>query len=340
MRTADAPLARTLISAMLEQTKLQTMKQIYNRMEPDAESVLRSFMSPGGTETGRLNHAESFLDPSTNLSNLPNKTAKADPLFVARQCIIPHPGRLLGKADYSQAEARWCAWIAGDTDRIQMFHDGVDQYRMFVSMLRFGVQDRTEEIPKLERNAIGKPGILAGQYGVKWPTLLANINKDADLTGIAIDAKTAKRMEAIIPELFPQTVEWWGRVRDSVLGKGFLTNPFGRKRYFFGRRDSESARDAVVREAIAFGPQSANADMVNEAIRRLHADGTDPALIHMLLQAHDEIVFDCAPRDAVRAARAVKEAMEFEVSVEGRPLVIPVEVNLSSRNWADMKQVA
>jgi DNA polymerase I len=340
MKRADAPIARALILGLLEQTKLETMRRIYTRIEPDAEGVLRTFMNPGGTETGRLSHSESFLDRSTNMANMPKKTAAQDELFVVRKCFVPHPGRLLGAADYGQAEARWCAWIAEDTDRIAMFEAGIDQYRLFVSMLRHGDDAHTEAVTKQERDVIGKVGILSGQYKASWRTYLHNINKDADLTGVAIDAKTAKRMEAIVPELFPQTQEWWGRVREQALGKGYVVNPFGRRRDFYGRRDSAGAEDSVVREAIAFGPQSANADMVNEAIRRIALSGTDPALVRMLLQVHDEIVFDCAPQDGMRAARAVKEAMEFEVEVAGRKLRVPVEVKLSSRSWAEMKRVA
>lgn len=339
MKQADAELARAFILTSLEQTKTKTIRSIYERLNVDSAGVMRSFMNPGGTETGRFNHAESFLDPSTNAANLPNKTAALDPIFAVRDCIVPHPGRLLGKADYSQAEARWCAWIAQDEIRMRYFEEGIDQYKLFISVLKTGSDRAMDEVSKMERQAIGKPGILAGQYGVGWKTLLDNINKDADITGIAIDAKTAKKMQAIIPELFPRTALWWEEVREQVLGKGWLTNPFGRKRFFYGRQDSESARDRVVREAIAFGPQSANADMVNTALRRLYA-AHDGRLIRLLLQVHDEIVFDCAPRDGMRAAQAVKDAMEFEVVVEGRPLVIPVEVKLSSKNWREMKQVA
>lgn len=339
MRAADAEVARLFLTESLTQTKTRTIKAIYERLNVDDADVTRSFMNPGGTETGRFNHAESFLDPSTNLANLPNKTAALDPLYAVRDCIIPHTGRLLGKADYSQAEARWCAWMARDEVRMRYFAEGIDQYRLYVSIYKHDDDRGMAEVTPMERQAIGKVGVLSGQYGVGWKTILANVNKDADITGVAIDAKGAKKMEAIIPEIFPRTPIWWEEIREQVLSKGWLTNPFGRKRLFYGRQDGEHARDKVVREAIAFGPQSANADMVNTAIRRLYT-ACDGTLIRLLLQCHDEIVFDCAPRDGMAAARTVKEAMEFEVEVEGVPLIIPVEVKLSSRNWRDMKEIA
>jgi DNA polymerase-1 len=341
MKADDKPVARELIDTLLEQSKTETMRRIYERLTPDASGVIRSFMAPT-TETGRCRHSESFLEPSTNLANLPNKTAQLDPLFKVRDCIKPAEGRVLGKADYSRAEARWCAWMAEDRQRIKLYESGIDEYKWFVAMMHNGDGDKWQEVGKRERNAIGKVGILSGQYGVGWRTLMDNVNKDYELHGVVIDAKTAKRMEGIIPELFPDTVKWWRKVENQVLTHGFITNPYGRKRYFFGRTDSQSAKQAVVREAIAYGPQSANADAIRDALLLLFEREIDPKLVHFLLQVHDEIVFDCAPQDTRKAARAVKACMEEAATkvVEGRLLKVPAEVEMSSSNWAQTKKVA
>jgi DNA polymerase-1 len=345
MKAEDKPIARDLISTLLEQAKTETMRRIYERLEPDAGSVIRSFMAPT-TETGRCRHSESFLAPSTNLANLPNKTAQLDALFKVRDTIVPHDGRLLGKADFSRAEARWCAWMAEDTQRIKLYTDDIDEYKWFVAMMRWEDPARVGEVPKKERNAIGKVGILSGQYGVGWKTLMDNVNKDYELHGVVIDAKTAKRMEGIIPELFPDTVRWWRKVEDQVLTHGHITNPYGRRRDFFGRTDTPSAKQAVVREAIAYGPQSANADAIRDAIlllfERGHDTGDDSGLLRFLLQVHDEIVFDCAPKDMRKAALAVKRAMEDAIpsEVNGRRFWVPSEVEMSSTAWSQTKKVA
>lgn len=343
MKQEDKPIARALISGLLEHAKTETMRRIYERCTPDEAGILRSFMSPT-TETGRCRHSESFLAPSTNLANLPNKTAALDPLFKVREIIVPHEGRVLGKADYSRAEARWCAWMAGDKTRIKLYEDGIDEYRWFVAIMKYDDPAKAAEVPKNERNAIGKVGILSGQYGVGWRTLMDNVNKDYELHGVVIDAKTAKKMEQIIPTIFPDTVRWWDEVADQGFSKGFITNPYGRKRYFFGRQDSEAARGALRREMIAYGPQSANADAISLAIRNLWTqhDEEGDGLVRFLLQVHDEIVFDCAPRKMREAALAVKRVMEEAATMEvrGRMLVIPAEVEMSSRNWATTRKVA
>jgi DNA polymerase I-like protein with 3'-5' exonuclease and polymerase domains len=94
----------------------------------------------------------------------------------------------------------------------------------------------------------------------------------------------------------------------------------------------------VVREAIADGPQSANAMMLNKALRRIY-EAHDPHLLRVLMNVHDEILFDCHPRDMSKAVKAVKAAMEFPVEVHGLPLTIPAEVHMTSTNWSDMKGV-
>lgn len=291
--------------------------------------------------TSRFSHSSTWLfDPgSYNLATLPKKTALADPLFRVRDVILPHEGRVLVAADYSRAEARWCAYIAADEERIKLQESGVDEYRIFAALVAWDDESRWQDVPKAMRNSIGKVGVLSGQYKVGWRTLQSSVNDDFELHGVTIDARTAKKMEAIWPERFPRTVEWWAEVADQVLRHRFTVNPLGRRRYYFARDDRESARAALVREAIADGPQSANAMALNAAMRRLY-EKYDPSLLRMLLQVHDEILLDCAPEDLARVARVVREEMEQPFEVNGRTLVIPAEVNYTRTSWSEMKEIA
>lgn len=341
MKQADRETARAILEGILETVKVGKVRSIYAAIEPAEDGAVHSFMNPAGTETTRFSHSSTWLfEPgSTNLATLPKKVAALDPLYNVRECIIPHEGRVLGAADYAQAEARWCAWIAADPVRMQIYQDGIDHYRWFVAAMKWDDPDRWSEVSKAERNSIGKVGVLSGQYQVGWRTLKDSVNENFDLHGIAIDAKTAKRMEEMWPALFPRTVEWWAEVEDEVLSKGYTVNPFGRRRIYFGRRDSKSARRALVREAIADGPQSANAMMLNAALARLY-EKHDPDLLRVLLNVHDEILFDFAPDDLDEVVGVVKSEMEQPVEVEGRTLLIPSEVCVSTESWARMKEVA
>ena len=352
MKSSDAALARDTIACVLRLTKLEKMRSIYEALEPASDGAVHSFQNPAGTETTRFSHSGTWLfEPgSYNLATLPKKTALADPLYRVRDCIVPHAGRLLGAADYSQAEARWCAWIANDPVRMRIYADGIDHYKFFVAAMKFDDPTRHAEVTKAERNSIGKVGTLSGQYQVGWQTLMTSVNDDFDLHGVAIDAKTAKRMAEIWPTLFPRTFEWWREVEEQVLTHGFTINPFGRKRFYFGRRDAESGKRAVVREAIADGPQSANAMALNGALRRLYekydpeskdqVDRVHPYqtdLLRMLLNCHDELVYDFEYKNIKRVCKVVREEMEVPFNVDGRVLIIPAEINASSTSWGSMK---
>lgn len=341
MRAQDRELARALIQGILTSGKASTMRSIYERIAPAKDGQIRSVMSPG-TETGRFSHKKTFLEASTNLANLPKKTAMLDPLYNVRQCIIAEPGRLLWKADYSQAEARWCAYMAQDPVAIRQYEEGIDRYKLFVSYLKYGDERHTEGVTKAERQSIGKVGILSGQYGATWRTHLSNVNGDTELHGIAIDAATAKRMEALFSRLYPRTARWWVEIGQEGFSRGYLVNPFGRRRDFFGRTDSAGAQEmvqremiAVRREMIAYGPQSANADALNSALANLF-ERHDPDLLRVLLQVHDEILGDCKPEDRERVRAVVAETMEFSTEINGRTLMIPTEISFGL-NWGEME---
>ena len=164
------------------------------------------------------------------------------------------------------------------------------------------------------------------------------VKADCEIHGISINAKTAKAMEAIWPAMMPKTVEYWAEVRERVLSDGFTINPFGRKRIYFGRKDSAGAIDAVVREAIADDSQSANAMAVNKAIQKLYRL-YDPGLLRLLLSIHDEILFDFKHRDLKKVTKIVREVMEEPFEVGGRMFVIPAEVNVTSKNWGEMREI-
>jgi len=340
MKLADKETAKETLSGILRLVKLGKMRSIYEGITPADDGAVHSFQNPAGTETTRFSHSGTWLfEPgSYNLATLPKKTALLNPLFKVRNCIIPHRGRILGASDYRQAEARWCAYIAGDPVRIKLFEDGIDPYRWFVAILKWEDESRLDEVTEAERNSIGKVGKLSGQYKVGWRTLKDAVNGDFELHGVSINAKTAKAMEAIWPTMMPRTVEYWAEVKHQVLGEGYTINPFGRKRIYFGRKDSEAGREAVVREAIADDSQSANAMAVNSAIQKLYRL-YDPKLLRVLMNVHDEILFDFAHCDLKKVVRVVREVMEEPFEVGGRSFVIPAEVNVTSKNWGDMTQV-
>lgn len=335
VRRDDKEVAYAIIQSLLTKAKAGTVRSVYKRVAPGLDGRVRSVMSPSATDTGRIAHSETFLEASTNLANLPNKIAALDPLYNVRDVICAAPGRMLGEADYSQAEARVAAWMSRDPLAIWQYENGVDRYKALASEI---YAKPVGDITKLLRQ-VGKMGQLAFQYGVGWETFMQQVNADAEITGIAIDAKIAKRAESAFLDMHPRYAVWWDEVYEEVRTRGFLTNPLGMRRDFLARVRNRSEKNALRRAAVAFLPQSTIADLLNAAIAKLCKDA-DPRVVRFLLQVHDAILFDCDPRDYLKAARLVKSVLEdHELIIHGKSLRIPCEVEMSMTSWAKKRVI-
>lgn len=338
MKSADKPIVAEILRTMLRTNKDDTFRGTYARIAPSSDGVIRTVHSPAGTETGRLNSSATFLEESTNLQNLSIKFGKLDELYRVKDCIIPPPGRMLGEIDQSQAEARVAAYMAEDPLAIEQYETGVDRYKFLAAAAFYDDPSAFERVTKSQRDA-GKMGLLAYQYDVSWKTWMEQTNHMADLTGIVVDAKTSKRIEATFHSLWPNYKRWHQKLLDEVLTKGYLRNPFGRRRDFFARADNASSLDRLKKEAVAFMPQSTIADAMNGGIAALHAK-YDPHLLWVHCQIHDALLFSCRPQDAKKAVRAVCKEIATTLDIGGRQCVIPVEVKMTSSRWSAAKLAA
>lgn len=343
MKAALKPIARELLFALLKTAKDSTFRSTYERLTPGEDGCIHSVFSPAGTETGRMSSSGTFLEPSTNLQNISLKFAKLDPLYAVKDVIIAPPGRLLGEADLSQAEARVAAWMANDPLAMRQYLDGIDRYWYLAAGAFYDdpTYPRDPENPahKTQRD-VGKMGLLAFQYGISARTWMQQTNHSADLTGVTVDMKTAERVDGAFHELWPRYRPWWAATLDEVLTKGYLRNPFGRRRDFFARTDTEASLAALRREAVAFMPQSTIADLLNQRLQRLYAQH-DPALLWLHAQVHDAIIFSCGLRDQMRAVRVVKETLEADpLVINGSICPIPAEVKIGAGAWSAAKLAA
>lgn len=341
MKKENRPIAREALMLMLQRNKDVTIRSVYERVRPDATGVIRSSLNPGGTETGRFSHSEVFYEESTNLGNMPKKAAGYDSLYEVRSCFVAPPARMFGEADMSQAEARVAAWMADEPLAIAQYNEGIDRYRYFAAGIEFDDPSRWREVDKkgMMRQVVGKMGLLAFQYGVGWFTFQQQVNADADLTGVAIDAKLAKKAEGVFHELWPGYRVWHDAVLEQALSLGHLRNPLGRRRDFFARTDTDQQRAALRREAVAFLPQSTVCDLLSLGIIDLY-ETYDPEILWLHLQIHDAIIFSCRYRDWHKAVSCVKNALEREIIINGKPILIPSEVMLSTTSWDAAKAVA
>jgi len=319
-------LSKEVITSLLQIAKLQSMGEIYGRLTPGPDSRIRTSLSPVGTDTGRFSSRETFLEVSTNLQNLPKKTAKADPLFDVRRVMVPDPGYVLIEADLSQAEARVTSGYAGDEKTLELFSSGQDIHKITAARI-FGCT--VEEVTSQQRH-LGKMARHALNYGMGWKKFLANVNKDADLTGVAVNARLAKKIVDQYHRDNPKLLQWWKKVEEQVRTKGYLTNPYGRKRIFIDRSNANAM--------IAYLPQSTIADHLNAILVEVfeELDGED---FQTLLQIHDAILGQSPVRVHLQSAKKLRELMTKSVRINRLDVEVPADVSISRDSWGEMREV-
>ena len=324
-----------IISKLLTITKHGTMRSILERIAPGPDGRLRTFYNPAGTETGRLSSAESFLVASTNLQNMPKKEAARSEKYNVRRCFVADPGYVLIEADLSQAEARVVAALSGDTDLLSLWNERSFDVHEFTAARIFGKEEK--DVTETERH-LGKVARHALNYGMQWKTFLANVNAEADRTGVSITAARAKRIVGGYHRLHPRLESWWKRVENTLDERGVLETVFGRRRTFFRRRSRASHLDDAAKEAIAFEPQSTVADLLNRGMLRWF-EKHEGKFGELLLQVHDSVVIQTSTAKVKVAAKLLRDCLEEEIVINGIALTIPADVSVGS-NWADMKRVA
>jgi len=326
MKKDDAPIAREVIELLLTGGKVQTVLEIYARIAPAMDGKIRTVPSPVGTETGRFSHSDSWLDPSTNLANLPKKVAKLNPLYAVRDCIVASSGKVLMEIDLSQAEARATAAYARDKDTLELFDSGQDIHKYTATRV-FGCA--MDEVDFAKRH-IGKMCRHALNYGMGWTEFKEQVNKDADLTGVAVSAAEAKEIVDAYRTDNPLLLAWWDKVYRQVLRTNKLTNCFGRERIFIAPNPRPTDINAYL-------PQSTIADLCNEGMVRIY-DELDPQLVQVVMTLHDAVICEVAVNDVAVAVRELRRCMSIPICIEGITLVIPSDVSVGDC-WGEMEAI-
>ena len=286
---------------------------LVSQINPDTGRVHTSF-SLAATTTGRL----SSSDP--NLQNIPIRTEMGRKI---RDAFVAETGHVLVAADYSQIELRLLAHIADLTTMKQAFADGVDIHALTASEM-FGVP-LAEMTPEVRRNAKAiNFGII---YGISAFGLAKNIGISRTEAGDYIKTYFEK---------FPGIKDYMEEAKAEAREYGFITTIMGRKCHIKGIRDSnQMSRAFAERQAINAPIQGAAADIMRRAIIKMPEAIKSVEGARLLLQVHDELVFE-VPEDKSDALinivvptmqNAHKPAIDISV-----PLL--VEAN-AAKNWND-----
>jgi DNA polymerase I len=265
------------------------------------------------TSTGRL----SSSDP--NLQNIPIRTEEGRKI---RRAFIADPGMKLVSADYSQIELRLLSEVADVPTLRQAFKDGIDIHAMTASeMFGVPVKDMPSEVRRRAK-AINF-GII---YGISSFGLAAQLGIDKSEAGAYIKKYF---------ERFPGIRDYMDETREFCRANGYVLTLFGRKCHYPDIKASNpSIRSFNERAAINARLQGSAADIIRRAMMRM--DGAlDEAKLRaqMLLQVHDELIFEVPENEVKDTIAIVKEVME-SAPHPAVALNVPLQVDArAADNW-------
>ncbi|MDF0521311.1 DNA polymerase I [Bradyrhizobium yuanmingense] len=265
------------------------------------------------TTTGRLSSNE------PNLQNIPVRTEDGRKI---RRAFIATPGHKLVSADYSQIELRLLAEIADIPVLKQAFRDGLDIHAMTASEM-FGVPIKGMPSEIRRRAKAINFGII---YGISAFGL-------ANQLGIAREEASAYIKKYF--ERFPGIRAYMDETRDFCRNHGYVTTLFGRKCHYPDIKASNaSVRAFNERAAINARLQGTAADIIRRAMTRVEDALTEKKLsARMLLQVHDELIFE-VPDDEVEATLPVVQKVMQDAPFPAVLLSVPLHVDArAANNW-------
>ncbi len=304
---------------ILEWRQLSKLKSTYTdslqtHADRETQRVHTSF-SLAATTTGRLSSSE------PNLQNIPVRTEEGRRI---RRAFVAAPGMKLISADYSQIELRLLAHMADIPELRKAFEDGIDIHAATASAM-FGVPLK-EMTPDLRRRAKTiNFGII---YGISAFGL-------ADRLGIGREEASAFIKQYF--EQFPGIRDYIDTTKRSCRDKGYVTTLFGRVCHYPQiRSNNPSERASVERQAINAPIQGSAADIIRRAMTRMETALASKRLgVTMLLQVHDELVFE-AREDEVETAIPIISSIMEEAPAPALTLKVPLVVEAKAAgNWQE-----
>jgi DNA polymerase-1 len=305
-----------IVADLLEYRQLSKLKSTYIDALPNTVDAktgrVHTHYGQAQTATGRL----SSNDP--NLQNIPVRSPKGREI---RKAFVPRKGWKLLAADYSQIELRILAALTGDEGLLTAFKQRQDIHTATAAKI---FQIAPEAVTRDQRST-AKMVNFGIPYGIS-------------AFGLAQRLGTVSRTEAqeIIDSYFaqfPGIPDYMEAQKQSAKEKGYVETVCGRRRYL---RDINSGngtiRAAAERNAINMPIQGPAADMIKLAMTRIHNSITEAGLqSRMLLQVHDELIFDMHPDEESQLKVIVTKGM-----IDALKLACLIEIDMGTgNNWLE-----
>jgi len=305
-----------IIERLLEYRQIQKLKSTYvdalpALIHPVTGRIHTSFNQTVAA-TGRLSSS------NPNLQNIPIRTEAGRD--IRRAFIAGKKGSLILAADYSQIELRIMAHVSGDEGLREAFRNGEDIHATTAAKV-FGLPAK-EVTKEMRRKA--KEVNFGIMYGIGPFGLAARLD---------ISQTEAKEIISTYVARFPKVQQY---ISDTIAGArrdGYVSTLLGRRRYLPEITSKNfNVRGNAERQAINMPIQGTAADMIKMAMIRIHRRVNAEKLgMKMVLQVHDELVFEIPKTEERKAAALVAEEMR-----QALPLSVPIEVEVGAgKNWLE-----
>ncbi|TFC96970.1 MULTISPECIES: DNA polymerase I [Cryobacterium] len=300
------------LDMLLQHRDATKLRQIVETLDKavDATGRIHTTYVQIGTATGRI----SSTDP--NLQNIPVRTEEGRRIRAAFQA--GNGAECLLTADYSQIEMRIMAHLSGDPGLIEAFKAGEDLHR-FVGASVFGVapEDVTNEM---------RSKVKAMSYGLAYGLSAFGLSRQ-----LRIDTKEAKQLITDYFARFGAVRDYLRNVVEQAKLDGYTATIFGRRRPFPELHSANRmVRENAERAALNAPIQGSAADIMKIAMNRIAEDLVEGGLeSRMLLQVHDELIFEVAPGEWDALRQRVTHRMETAAD-----LLVPLDVQVGrGDNW-------
>ena len=313
---AELAIEHEIAQLIIDYREKDKLKATYADSLPkmiNSDGRIHGVLAQAVAVTGRLSSTE------PNLQNIPIRTELGQEI---RSAFIPEKGNKLISADYSQLELRILAHITQDPVMLDAFRKNEDIHTR-TAQLVFGATGGKDLKEKRRLAKIVNFGIA---YAVEAFGLSQRVG---------ISKQEARKVIDDYFDTYKGIRAYMDRIPEEAREKGYVTSIFGRRRYFPGINDrSFVVRSRAEREAINMPIQGSASDIVKIAMirvdRAIRAAGLET---RMIMQVHDELLFEAPEHEVEQASAIIKSEMEAAATLDV-PLIAAVGVG---DNWTDAK---
>ncbi len=329
-----------IIDLIIEYREFQKLLSTYIDVIPellDVDGRLHAKFLQAGTTTGRM------ASSNPNLQNIPNESELGRNI---RAAFVADNGTKLLSFDYSQAELRIAAFLSDDKKLIEIFKNNEDVHTAVASEVFNVPLDQVDKEMRRRAKVINF-GIM---YGMGVNALRVNLSGGQTIitearpaySGAVSREEAQKYLNAYF-EKFSGLAKYLEWIKNDAKEKGYTQTLFGRRRYFEGLRSKVPFIKAMSeRMAINAPIQGTEADMIKLAMIHIDKYLKEEKLsdkVKLILQIHDELVYEADETIAEKIAPKIEKIMENVIPLKDSKGIVMKASSMEGENWKEMEKI-